>query len=56
MTYQIVRFAKGKKKVLETGTLKQLTNRLKQLRSGTRSGVSARYIKYKVRYEIEKIS
>ena len=55
MTHQIVRIARGKREVVETGSFGKLTNRLKQLREGTRKGVSGRGgKKYPVRYEIEE--
>jgi len=52
--FNLVRIARGKRTVVETGTHGELQNRLKQLRSGTRKGVSGRGgKKYPVRYEIE---
>ena len=56
MTYQIVKIARGKREVIETGNLRKLNNRLKQLRSSTRGGIVGRHAhKYPVRYEIEEI-
>ncbi len=51
--FNLVRIARGKSTVIETGTYGELQNRLKQLRGGTRKGVSGRGgKKYPVRYEI----
>ena len=49
---QIIRIAKGRREVVATGNRKQLNDRLKQLRAATRKGVSGRYGKYPVRYEL----
>ena len=52
---KIVKIYKGTTSVIEEGTRKQLTNRLKQLRSSTRNGTSGRGgKKYKVEYKIEE--
>ncbi len=51
---QLVRIAKGKREVIETGNRKKLQDRMKQLRSSTMRGVSGRTgNKYKVEYKIE---
>ena len=53
MTHNLVRIARGKETVVKIGTYGELNNRLKQLRGGTRKGVSGRGgKKYPVRYEI----
>jgi len=53
---QLIRIAKGKKTVIETGNRKKLNDRLKQLRKATRNGVSGRGgKKYRVTYLIENV-
>ena len=51
---QIIKIAKGKEIVIAEGTRAELNNRLKQLRKSTRAGVSGRYGKYSVRYELRE--
>ena len=42
MKWAILRIAKGKEEIIEVGDRSKLSNRLKQLRSSTRNGVSGR--------------
>lgn len=52
---QIIKICRGVNTVIETGTRKKLTNRLKQLRSATRKGTSGHGDqKYRVRYELKE--
>lgn len=52
---QLVRIAKGKRYIIETGSRKKLQARMKQLRSSTMRGVSGRTCnKYRVEYKIEE--
>lgn len=54
---ELVRIARGKRTVIETGDRKKLNARLKQLRSSTTRGVSGRAgKKYSVTYEIVEVS
>jgi hypothetical protein len=55
MTHEIIRKARGQIKVIEKGSLGDLTNRLKQLKTSTRKGASGRGGKrYSVIYSIRK--
>ena len=55
MSHQIVKIARGKKRVVAHGSYGELQNRLKQLRGATRKGVCGRGgKKYSVRFEIEE--
>jgi hypothetical protein len=54
--YEIIRIARGKTEVVESGPRSKMTSRLRQLRSSTRGGrVSGRMgRKYNVRYELRE--
>jgi hypothetical protein len=53
MTHQIIRLARGKETLIDEGSRPKMLDRLKQLRSSTRSGVSGRTgNKYSVTYKI----
>jgi hypothetical protein len=55
MTHEIIRKARGQIEVIEKGSLGDLTNRLKQLKTSTRKGASGRGGKrYSVIYSIRK--
>ena len=57
MKYEIVRFARGKKTVLESGTLPKMRDRLRQLRRSTQAGVSGRgRKKYSVAYQLREVN
>lgn len=50
---KIIKIARGKESIVDEGTRKQLTNRLKQLRSSTNGKASGRGgKKYKVEYKL----
>jgi hypothetical protein len=52
---QLIRIAKGKQEVIETGDRKKLQYRIKQLRNSTMRGVSGRGgKKYRVTYQIKE--
>lgn len=51
---QLVRMARGKRTVVQTGSRKVLQDRMRQLKASTMRGVSGRCgRKYKVEYKIE---
>ena len=53
--YKITRKARGKARVVETGNLSKMQNRLKQLRKSTCHGVCGQgRKKYKAEYQIEE--
>jgi len=55
MSHVIVRTARGKRKVVDTGSLPKMNSRLKQLRASTARGVCGRgHKKYKATYKIEE--
>jgi hypothetical protein len=57
MKYEIVREARGKKTVLDSGALPKMRDRLRQLRRSTRAGVSGRGgKKYAVTYQLRETS
>jgi hypothetical protein len=51
--WKIVRKARGKETTIQVGSRSQLTNRLKQLRDGTK-GKAGRHRKYPVQYDLVK--
>ena len=56
MKYEIVREARGKKTVLESGALPKMRDRLRQLRRSTQAGVSGRSgKKYAVTYQLREV-
>jgi len=53
MKYSILRIARGKRRVVETGSRSKMNDRLKQLRTSTKGKVSGRGpARYTVRYEL----
>ena len=57
MKWAILRIAKGKEEIIEVGDRSKLSNRLKQLRSSTRNGVSGRgRKKYPITYKLQPFS
>ena len=55
MSYVIVRTARGRKTIVDSGSLPKMRRRLKQLRTSTTRGVCGQgHKRYRTVYEIEK--